>query len=418
MLTALLLVSLAAPRLAEPPPRIAPRAFRNDGIPWRNSFAYTYADYELAPADSRGMGSACDCAAVTGAKGEAITWGRTSQGWCSKKGETLTGIIPGDLVACGNNLPRVEPFTAGGLALRVESLRTQLILKTEKFDDAVWTKTVTATANSVTSPANDLTADTLDDTSGAASQSASQVYVVAGTNTYTGSVYLRGGTLTSARLTISGSGGGTNTCSASLSTTTWTRLTCTASLTTNVTITVLPGSVNADQGTIYAWGAQLETGAKATSYIQADAVTVVRQADTNSVTVPLAMVPSSWAVTAEGIHTLGGNRQLWVGINVTYLRGWINGSGNWEADRDTPTIAATNGTASATGRVAGRYVTNGASATVQVCFNGSCGGVTTSNSTTAATSTSANFGYNSALGYYIDGLIGQICVDDDPARCI
>lgn len=379
---------------------------------------YAYAAYELAPRTGAGMGTVCACAAVTSAQGGAVTWTRASQGWCSKQGEAVTGIVEGDLVVCGNDLPRVEPRASGALSLRMESLRTNLMLRTEEFENAGWTKTVTATANTVLSPANGLTADTLDDTSGVSSQSAAQTYVIAGTNTYTGSVYLRAGTQTGARVQVSGSGGGSNTCTFTLSTTTWTRAICSASLTTNVTLTIYPGDDAADQGTIYAWGAQMETGAKATSYIQASAIAVTRQADTHSITTALAMVPSSWAVSVEGVHTLGGSRQLWVGINGDYVRGWINASGNWEADRATPTIAATNGTASATARLAGRYVTNGASATVQMCTDGSCGSVTTSSSTTPASSTANNFGFNSALGYYIDGLIGEICNDPDPARCL
>lgn len=414
---ALVLASL----VAEAGPRFKRFCGRTrDGVTKRGLLCDSLAAFELAPANGAGMGTSCACTAVTSAQGGAVTWGRTSVGWCSKRGETLTGIAVGDVVACGAGTPRVEPLVDGTLALRVESSRTQLLLRTENFANPAWTNTVTVTADTDTSPANGANADTLDDTSGAASQSSSQAYIVAGTNAYTGSVFVKAGTLTAMRLTVSGSGGGFNTCTVSgLSTTTWTRATCTVTATTNVTLTIQPGTVDADTGTIKVWGGGLETGAKATSYVQADSISFVRQPDTQTIAPALAMVPSSWAVTAEGINApASGNRQLWAGINATYVRGWVNGSGNVEADRDAPTISATNGAASASMRVAGRYVTNGASATVQACTNGSCGSVTTSNSTTAATSATATFGYNSALGYYIDGLIGRICNDPDPTRCI
>lgn len=379
---------------------------------------YSYADFELAPPTGVGMTAHCACAAVTLHQGSALTWSRSSQGWCSKKGETFDGIEPGDLVVCGNDLPRVEPDAWGTPGLRVEGLRTQLLLRTEKLENGAWTRTVTATADTDTSPANGLSADTLEDTSAVSSQSATQTYVAVGNSDYTGSLFVKAGTLDSVRLTVSGSGGGTNTCTATgLSSTTYKRVTCTVNATTNITLAVLPGDDAADMGTIKVWGAMLETGVKATSYIQADSITVVRQADGDTTAAALPMVPSCWAASVTGLAS-GGNKQITVGINANYVRMWSNASGNAEADRATPTIAATDGAAPATGRYVAKYVTNGASATVQICTDGTCGSVTTSNSTTPATATDSRFGYNSALGYHIDGIISRIRVDDNPENCL
>lgn len=415
---ALVLASL----VAEAGPRFKRFCGRTrDGVTKRGFNCASYAAFELAPQDGAGMGSACACTAVTSAQGGAVSWTRSGSAYCSKKGNTVTGIAEGDLVYCGNNLPRVEPDSTGTLGFRVEGTRNNNILRSAEFNNAAWTNSVTVTANSATAPDGTLTADTLDDTSGGASQSSSQAYISVGALYFVGSVYVKAGSLSAVRVRVSGSGGGVNTCTASgLSTTTWTRAKCGATLTTNATITILPGTADADTGTVYVWGAQLETSTSDdvnTSYVPTVAAVATRPDDGNEVTVALSMVPSSWAASVTGMR-LGGNRQMWVGVNTTFVRGWQNGSGNIEADRDTPGIAATNGAAVATARYAGRYVTNGASATVTVCTNGTCGATTTSNSTTAATSTSARFGYNSVAGYHIDGIISRICNDPDSTRCL
>ena len=97
--------------------------------------ANSLAFFEFAPASGAGMGTACACAAVTGSKGEALTFTRASAAWCTKSDYSL--------VSCGNNLPRVMSGTGGTspLGLFVEDTATNNLLQNRDWSQAVWTKT-------------------------------------------------------------------------------------------------------------------------------------------------------------------------------------------------------------------------------------------------------------------------------------
>lgn len=130
------------------------------------AFSQPLAFFEFAPTSGAGMGASCACSAVTGAKGEAVTFTRTGSAICSRQGLATTGIANGDLVSCAANLPRVEP-SGGVLGLRVESARNNELARSEEINNAVWTDATVGGAaaptlngaNSVTSPRGDLTAE-------------------------------------------------------------------------------------------------------------------------------------------------------------------------------------------------------------------------------------------------------------------
>ena len=128
-----------------------------------------YAFFEFAPSGGAGMGAPCACTTPTGAKGEALTFTRASNGTCTKTttgGLTTTGIANGDLVVCSSNQPRVEYDSQGVLGLLVESAGTNSVLRSQEVDNAAWTKeqdaaprTPTVTADQAVAPDGTTTAD-------------------------------------------------------------------------------------------------------------------------------------------------------------------------------------------------------------------------------------------------------------------
>jgi hypothetical protein len=78
--------------------------------------------------------------------------------------------------------------------LLIEEQRTNLLLYSEQFDNAAWTKSlVTVTANSIAAPDGNVTADTITSSGGLSQCYQIGVTIVSGT-TYTVSCFLKAGT--------------------------------------------------------------------------------------------------------------------------------------------------------------------------------------------------------------------------------
>ena len=278
---------------------------------------------EFAPASGAGMGAACACAAVTGAKGETLTFTRTGNATCSKQGLATTGINNGDLVVCAGDQPRVES-SGGVLGLRVEGVRTNETLRSQEINNVVWATTAagvaapTITADFATAPDGTTTADRMQipacptagvDASGVnqtsatiASPSSSSVYLKANSGTPSVSICMYGITT------------GTRACTQfALNTSTWTR-----AVVPNVTNTggmnmeiacenrtgSYSGATNTGAADILVWGAQSEAGAYATSYIPTAAGSAARNAELASFPlVPSSVVSGSMAVSVELLTT-------------------------------------------------------------------------------------------------------------------
>lgn len=386
--------------------------------------------FEFASADGGGMGTACACAPVQSNQGVTITWGRASTALCSTKGNTLTGIAPGDIVLCAVDAPRVEPDDDGYLGVRIENEDTNLILRAIEFDDAVWSATATVTPDTDVAPDGTTTADTLEDTSAGSSEGISQTFVESGAKGYANQVFAKAGTLDAIRVVMTGAGGGSATCTiTSLSSTTWTLARCPAGLTDDVTFEILVGAADADEGTVKVWLADSKitdnsVGSRhSTSPIITEGTAVTRAKDTNALPSGLPMVPSSWAANLSGTRSIEGPApfgaaQYWVASNSTYIRGYCNAPATvTSADRDSATITNTTANCLSTGRVAARYSGQGASASVQICTGGVCAAATTGTSTTAAAGTASNIGYNAVNGWAIDGIMSRVCADPDTSRC-
>ena len=245
--------------------------------------------------------------------------------------QTITNYIP-QLLTAASGVARFDhnPTTFESLGLLIEESRTNLVTYSEQFDNAAWTTTSAAvTPNATTAPDGNVTVDLITYSSAVANP-ARNISVTSGT-TYTVSVYAKTGNVNFARFRIGASSGGSGTSASvffNLSTgvvsstpaptadfTTFTtsinqvgndfyRLSFTFLVTNGVTslnlaivASATSGGSAASGNTFYIWGAQLEVGAFATSYIPTVASQVTRAAD---VAVMTGTNFSSWYNAAQG----------------------------------------------------------------------------------------------------------------------
>lgn len=235
-----------------------------------------------------------------------------------------------------------NPITEESLGLLIEEQRANLVLRSEEFDNAAWTKTRSSiTANNTTAPDGASTADKLVEDTAAGShtvRAATSATITSGT-TLTASVYARAAEGNFVIVGI-GDGAGVNisrtifnlSTGAIVSSTTapanvsapapiitsvgngWYRCAITATVTgvTAAQLWIFKGansngnsSYTGDGASgIFIWGAQLEEGFFSTSYIPTVASQVTRAADVATMT---STNFSSWYNTAEGtIYSEGG----------------------------------------------------------------------------------------------------------------
>ena len=228
----------------------------------------------------------------------------------------ITNYIP-QLLTAASGVARFDhnPITFESLGLEIEEQRTNLLTYSEQFDDAAWTKARTSiTANAVVSPDGTVNADKLveDTTASNTHQIQRSVSYTSGT-TYTRSMYAKaaertgfrfqfpssaftsglnayfdlatgtvGSVSTGVTATITPVGNGWYRCTATATATataSGTEISCGLTITTNN-----PTYTGDGYSGIYIWGAQLEAGAFATSYIPTVASQVTRAADAASMT--------------------------------------------------------------------------------------------------------------------------------------
>jgi len=214
-----------------------------------------------------------------------------------------------------------NPTTGESLGLLVEEARTNLLLQSENFGDTYWTKTdCTITANESTAPDGTLTADLWSNTASPGTVNSSNITKDGAARTYTASLWVKG-TLSPFTVALDD---GTNTnrgrVQYNLSTNAvigvfndgtiftntsgtltrfsngWVRVTVTTTTGTGTTIRLRPFFSGASS-TLRVWGAQIEEGAFATSYIPTTTATATRAADVASIT---GTNFSSWYNQTEG----------------------------------------------------------------------------------------------------------------------
>jgi hypothetical protein len=281
---------------------------------WRNARAVPTLDLRFA--DNKSLTDA-----VTGAS--LVTFTRASSGTFVDS----AGVIQ----TAATNVPRFDhnPTTLESLGLLVEEQRTNLLLRSEEFDNASWTKVrSTISANAIAAPDGTLTADKLVEDSTASNNHFLQQSYISVSGTYTFSVYLKAAERTQAYIGLSdgatalvggiadfsavtmATGGGGSWTNVSTGITPlangWYR--CRVTATQGAGAIVRPQVFTATGGTvtytgdntsgIFIWGAQLEAGAFPTSYIgPTTTAAVTRSADVASIT---GSAFSSWYRQDEG----------------------------------------------------------------------------------------------------------------------
>jgi hypothetical protein len=270
----------------------------------------------------------------------------------------------GLVTAATNNQPRFDynPTTLAIRGLLIEESRANLMLRSEDFASANWNKGgASVTSNSAVSPDGATTADTVIENTANATHTVDQAINVSASTSYTVTFFAKrasgtrnvfvqintsGGTtgagfvwfdlgtgVTSAITTLGGTFVGVS-ASATAFGSSWYR--CTLTFTTNIGntgATFYIGPYNAGRsylgdGTsgVYLWGAQLEAGAFATSYIPTTTTALTRNADVATMT---GTNFSSWYNASEGALT------VWFDTNATGPGGVFsinNGSGAQRVD--------------------------------------------------------------------------------------
>lgn len=264
----------------------------------------------------------------------------------------ITNYIP-VLQTAASGVARFEhnPVTGESLGLEIEEQRTNLLTYSEQFDDASWTKSNTSIiANIAVAPDGTVTADSSVANTTAAEHTVGKNASLTSGTTYTMTFYVKAAGYSVFRIRFSSSAFGTaqtvefNLSSVSATTVNgtpvgsitsvgngWYRITSTATATVTASsfISAYPviggSSTGAGDGYsgIYIWGAQLEAGAFATSYIPTVASQVTRSADSASMT---GTNFSSWYRADEGTFyaefapsssNFGANRNIFLASDGT-----------------------------------------------------------------------------------------------------
>ena len=292
----------------------------------------------------------------------------------ARTGNTATRVNSSGLIEPINaNIPRLDYLGGGCPKLLLEPQRTNLNTYSDAFDNAAWTKlALTTTANTIASPDGTTNADSIFETIANDYHVASQSKSFTSGTAYTLSVFVKPNGRNFARILFGGNVFGNKYANFNLVTDEivntagvtakiesysngWKRCIATATAINSATEAVYFGPArNTTDGYItytgdaslgiYAYGAQLEVGAYATSYIPTTTASVTRNQDTCEKTSATALIgQTEGTIFADFVLASLDESRVLIGdgtaSNRIYLRVAPNGSLLFEVIIGTVTLA-------------------------------------------------------------------------------
>jgi hypothetical protein len=220
-------------------------------------------------------------------------------------GATRTDVS-GQLVQVAADVLRYDydPITHACLGVLLEEQRSNLVRQSANISNAVWAKfgAPTVTANAATAPDGTMTAASLTLTP---SSGFYQSVTAAGGETWIGSIWLRADAPGTFRQAATGSPAGAVTRSIAV-TTQWQRFSLGVTLAAGADHFGLQIDGTGGGGTTYAWGAQSEKAAEASSYIPTTTAAATRAADRQFLSGQAIDAAAGLAVIVEFADQVGG----------------------------------------------------------------------------------------------------------------
>jgi hypothetical protein len=366
--------------------------------------------------NNRALYASVDVGNVTGGTGYSFT--RASDGYYTNSDGTLTLFGSGAL-------------RRGDRGVLIEGARTNLLVRSQEFDNAAWVKSnATVTANVGAAPDGTTTADQVTAT-GADGYiiPSSSLFAAAGGATFVYSVFAKAGTATTITLLLGATANYVGTFNLS------TGVASTSSANTTVSMTnagsgwyrcVLTCAAVASIGyaeaqigrvasglTFSLWGAQLEQASFQSSYIPTVAAAATRAADSLVYTAGVSYPASLWCEFDRGVASALGQVALQLDGGDDTNRSTIRANASGEAEAVMASGAVTQAQMSVAGamtpgtasKVGARYSTN----SVQIARAGTLGTEDTS-ATVPAAITTLRLGARAAGDQYLFGYVARAAV--------